>query len=151
MMDLATHTPGVKRVAAKSIDFFVFIFIAVVFPRVLGPLLGFAYTLLADGIRIGPFKGQSFGKMVMGLRVMNRVSKDPAGLRDSMIRNAPIGVITFFSIIPFWGWFIMFVMGIPMILIEAYLLFRANHGHRLGDVMADTEVVICETRLWTST
>jgi len=151
MMDLSKRTPGVQRVTAKCIDLFIFIFLAAVLPAVVGPLLGFAYTMLGDSIQAGAFKGQSVGKMVIGLRVMSTRTREPATLRDSFIRNSPIGIVTFFSIIPFWGWLIMIVLGPPLMLIEAYLLFRVEKGHRLGDVMADTEVVPCETRLWNST
>lgn len=146
-----TKPSNSKRLAAKTIDLLVFVFLAIVLPNVFGPLIGFLYTLVADGIRVGAFKGQSLGKMIIGLRVTNRVTHEAGGLRESVIRNAPVGVVTFFSIIPFWGWLIMLVLGIPMVLIEAFLLIRTENGHRLGDVMADTEVILCDTKLWNST
>ena len=136
---------------AKSIDLLVFVFVAIVLPKVFGPLIGFIYTMAGDAIKVSAFSGQSVGKMAVGLKVISRVSGQPASLRESMIRNTPIGIVTFFSIIPFWGWFIMIVLGIPMILIETFLLIRAEKGHRLGDVMADTEVIHCDTKLWNST
>ncbi|MCM0606866.1 MAG: RDD family protein [Xanthomonadaceae bacterium] len=140
-----------KRIVAKSVDLLVFVFAAIVLPQFFGPLIGFIYTMVGDAIGVSVFRGQSFGKMVVGLKVVSRVSGQPAGLRDSIIRNAPIGVATFFSIIPFWGWLIMVVMGVPMLLIEAFLLMRTEQGHRLGDVMADTEVVHSDHKLWNST
>ena len=59
-----------------------------------------------------------------------------------MIRNAPVGVATFFAIIPVWGWLILLLVGIPLLLIEGYLMFRVESRQRLGDVMADTEVIL---------
>lgn len=58
-----------------------------------------------------------------------------------MIRNAPIGVATFFGIIPFWGWIILVLLGIPLLALEVYLMVTLANGGRLGDVMADTHVV----------
>ena len=109
----------------------------------LGPLLGFAYSLLADGCNLGAFHGQSLGKKLMGLRVYSLLHWPlrPASYRDSLLRNAPVGVATFFAIIPVWGWLILGLIGIPMMLMEIYLMASVHTGHRLGDVMGDTEVV----------
>ena len=46
-----------------------------------------------------------------------------------------------FSIFPFWGWIFSILIAPPLILLEVYLLFKLDSGHRLGDVMADTSVV----------
>jgi hypothetical protein len=53
-----------------------------------------------------------------------------------------VGLCTFFAIIPIWGWIILFLVGIPLMAIEIYLLARVETRQRLGDVMADTEVVV---------
>ena len=45
------------------------------------------------------------------------------------------------AIIPFWGWIIAIAIGIPLTLLEVYLLYKLDSGHRLGDVMADTTVI----------
>ena len=140
----------VKRVLAKFVDLFVVMLVsyAVIYP--LGPLLGFLYSILADALPIKGFEGQSLGKRAFKLRavstkpgVWKSASDAPARLtyRDSMFRNAPVGVATFFALIPVWGWAILLIIGFPMMIVEVYLLVRAPRGQRLGDVMADTEVV----------
>ncbi len=130
-----------NRVVAKLIDLALVIAVSVLLPYPLGPLLGFLYSLLGDGLNFGPFKGQSIGKKVMGLQVLNPLQHRPANLKDSLFRNMPVGVATFFAIIPIWGWLILGLIGIPLMAMEIYLMMTVEAGHRLGDVMGDTEVV----------
>ena len=77
--------------------------------------------------------------MQMHIRVMS--GKNPAGLKTSVIRNAPVGLVTFFMIIPVWGWILSLLIGIPLALVEISLLIRAERRQRLGDVMAESVVV----------
>lgn len=130
-----------NRVFAKVIDFVVVVMVAAIVPYPLGPFLGFLYSLLADGMNFGPFKGQSIGKRLLKLRVIQVVRHEPAQWKDSLFRNAPVGVATFFAIIPIWGWLILVVIGLPLLIMEIYLMSTVDTGHRLGDVMGDTEVV----------
>jgi uncharacterized RDD family membrane protein YckC len=132
-----------SRVAAKLIDLFLVVFIGAVpiLPYPLGPLLGFAYSLAGDGIQKGPFFGQSVGKKLMKLRVVRKGTDEPASWRDSALRNAPVGVATFFAIIPVWGWIILILIGLPLMIMEIYLMLSVETGQRLGDVMGDTEVI----------
>jgi len=132
-----------SRVAAKMIDLFLVVFIGAVpiLPYPLGPLLGFAYSLFGDGIQKGPFSGQSVGKKLMKLRVVRKGTQTPASWRDSALRNAPVGVATFFAIIPVWGWLILILIGLPLMIMEVYLMLSVETGQRLGDVMGDTEVI----------
>lgn len=136
-----TRTPISHRIAAKSLDFIVVVAFASILPYPLGPLAGFLYSLFADGLRFGPFQGQSVGKKLLKLRVINLKTRHPAGPRESLFRNAPVGVATFFAIIPVWGWIILTLLGVPLLCLEVYLMFTVHEGHRLGDVMGDTEVV----------
>lgn len=147
LLSLTTRTRPIRRVVAKFIDLFVVMLasIAVIYP--LGPLVGFLYSILADAIPFKGFEGQSLGKKLMRLRVVStkvgssRVGRVRLTYRESIIRNAPVGVATFFALIPVWGWFILALIGFPLMVVEIYLLARAPGGQRLGDVMADTEVV----------
>lgn len=130
------------RVAAKGIDLLIFFFLAVLLPYPLGPLLGFVYSLSADSFSFGPFRGQSVGKKLMKLQVRStKRGGETASFKESLLRNAPVGVVTFFGMIPIWGWFILFLIGLPLFLIEVYLMAKVGAGQRLGDVMGDTEVV----------
>ncbi|MCM2321704.1 MAG: RDD family protein [Oligoflexia bacterium] len=130
-----------NRVAAKMIDILLIIAVAAILPYPLGPLLGFLYSLVADGLSFGPFSGQSVGKRIMKLRVVHVRTRAPATYRDSLLRNTPVGVATFFAIIPVWGWLILVLLGVPLMIMEVYLMVSVEAGHRLGDVMGDTEVI----------
>lgn len=130
-----------NRVIAKAIDLLIVFLLAMVLFYPLGPLFGFLYSLLSDGMDFGPFKGQSVGKKIMGFRVVSLVRREPANFKDSALRNMPVGLVTFFALIPFWGWIIMALLGIPLMLMEVYLMLRVETHHRLGDLMGDTEVV----------
>lgn len=105
-----------------------------------GPLLGFLYSLFGDALPPSP--GQSLGKKILKVRVVSTLNPNaPISYRTSLYRNAPVGVATFFALIPVWGWAILVLIGLPMMIIEIYLIVKAPRGQRLGDVMADTEVV----------
>jgi uncharacterized RDD family membrane protein YckC len=130
-----------NRIAAKMIDLALVFFVAMILPYPFGPLLGFLYSILGDGLDFKGRAGASLGKRMMGLRVVQVINQRPATWRDSALRNTPVGVATFFAIIPVWGWLIAGLIGLPLMFIEVYLILTVETGHRLGDVMADTEVV----------
>ncbi len=131
----------IHRVLAKLIDLLiVFILSAFLFYPV-GPLLGFCYSLFGDGLNFKNFQGQSIGKKLFSLQVQSMIRKKPAHWKDSAVRNSPVGVATFFAIIPIWGWLILALIGLPLMVMEIYLMLRSESGHRLGDVMGDTEVI----------
>ena len=92
-------------------------------------------------MNFGPFHGQSVGKKIMRLQVINIGRQAPIKVRDSVFRNAPVGIATFFAIIPLWGWLILALIGVPLMVMEVYLMLSVESGHRLGDVMGDTEVI----------
>jgi len=129
------------RVIAKMIDLVLVMLVAAVVTYPAGPILGFFYSLASDGMNFGPFRGQSVGKKVMRLQVRHLSNQRPAQIRDSFLRNAPVGVVTFFSIIPIWGWLVLVLLGVPLMIMEIYLMLSVGNGHRLGDVMGDTEVI----------
>ena len=135
------HSKVLNRVIAKIIDIFIFVTIAAILPYPLGPLAGFFYSICADGIQWGGFNGQSIGKRIMGLRVIHLPEGRTATMKDAAYRNAPVGVATFFALIPIWGWLILALIGIPLMVMEIYLMLTVATSHRLGDVMADTEVI----------
>jgi uncharacterized RDD family membrane protein YckC len=150
-----------NRVLAKLVDILLVFTMAAVLPYPVGPLAGFIYSLVADGLKWPRVQGQSVGKRFFKLRVVSIVSRNigepggggmadtetlikeryPASVRASVLRNAPVGVATFFAIIPVWGWLILGLIGIPLMIMEVYLMVTLESGHRLGDVMGDTEVI----------
>src|SRR4051812_47912478 len=92
-----------NRVLAKAADMLVVVAFGALVPYPLGPFLGFLYSLLGDGIRFRRFTGQSVGKRIFKLQVWSTRRRASGNLRDSLIRNIPIGVATFFALIPIWG------------------------------------------------
>jgi uncharacterized RDD family membrane protein YckC len=133
----AIKVSTITRCSAKGVDLFVVMLVSVVLPYPLGVLLGLGYTLIHDGLR----KGQSLGKWIFNLKTIDLKKDTPCTMRESVIRNAPLGVAVFFGIIPFWGWIILVLLGIPLIILEVYLMTTLANGGRLGDVMADTKVI----------
>ena len=131
-----------NRVAAKSIDLLIIMASSAVLPYPAGPLFGFVYSLFADGSAFPGFQGQSIGKKLLGLQVVSTLTGKPAHFKESALRNSPVAVATFFGIIPVWGWLILGLIGVPLMIMEIYLMLSVATGHRLGDVMGDTEVLI---------
>lgn len=124
------------RYIAKFIDILIAWALALILPPV-GPLTGLLFIFIADGFK----GGQSPGKKLIGLKVIHRLTSEPISFKESMIRNIPFAIAYFFFIIPFLGWFLFIVVGIPIFLFESYFVCEAERGMRVGDVMADTIVV----------
>ena len=133
------YAPVSKRIFAKFIDLFIVIFLGFLWRGGPGSILGFFYSIVADGLPIPNMSGQSFGKKWMHLKVMS--GSGAGGLKTSLIRNAPVGLVTFFMIIPFWGWILSLLIGVPLCLIEVSLMIRADRHQRLGDVMGESVVM----------
>lgn len=129
------NTPKFARLIAKAIDLFIVLILAMLFYP-LGLVLAIFYLSLADSLH----EGQSVGKRIIGFAVISLEDGKPCSVKQSVIRNLPITIPLSFATVPFWGW-IFFTFSIPLILLEVYLLFKLDSGHRLGDVMADTTVI----------
>jgi len=124
------------RLIAKAIDLFIVLILSIfVYP--VGVILSLIYIAVSDSLQ----NGQSVGKKFMGFAVISLEDGSPCSLKQSFIRNLPILVPLFFAIVPLWGWIIALLLGIPLFVLEIYLLFKLDSGHRLGDVMADTSVM----------
>lgn len=146
-MEMKASVP--HRVFAKLIDLtLVWLFAwALPVPYPVGPLIGFLYSIGADSLKFGSPRSQSVGKRIMKLQTVSTVrrsadgTRQPTNLKESIFRNGPVGVATFFALIPFWGWLIVILIGVPLMVMEVYLMLSVEGGHRLGDVMGDTEVI----------
>jgi hypothetical protein len=66
-------------------------------------------------------------------------------LKNVALRNLPVGVATFFQIIPVLGWILLVFIGVPLMAFEIWLMIRIPGSHRLGDVLGDTEVVSADS------
>ena len=84
-------------------------------------VVGALYLLLRDSVR-----GQSLGKFFMGLVVINVETGRPCTLRDSVWRNAML-------VIP--------GANVVAVFLESITIVRDPQGQRLGDKVAQTQVV----------
>jgi uncharacterized RDD family membrane protein YckC len=122
---------GLARVA----DFTLAWIVAQTAPQV-GPLLAALYLLVADGL----MSGQSIGKKIFGVRTVVVPRRAPAGWHESILRNAPFALVAVFYAVPLL-WPVLFVVGLPIVGFEAYMIFTDRLGIRIGDIFADTQVV----------
>jgi len=136
-----------KRVFAKVIDLLLVLFLGRTPLGGAGSVLGFLYSIAADSFSFKKIQGQSLGKKILRIRVASGHGHQTrmARLKTSVVRNAPVGIVTFLMIIPVWGWILSLLIGIPFFLIELSLMIRADRHQRLGDVMAESVVLDCET------
>lgn len=121
-----------NRFIAKLIDLLIVAAVSKLVPPV-GVLAGLAYILLADGFG----GGRSVGKGLIGLQTIVPRVREPAGFRESIIRNLPCGLAQLAFEIPYVGW-----IGWGAILsFEALLVIGNEQGRRLGDEIAKTHVL----------
>ena len=136
LLESAIKVARFSRLLAKAIDMFIVLVLSIFFyPG--GIILALGYMTFADAIQ----NGQSVGKKFIGFRVISLEDGTPCSVKQSFIRNLPIIIPLFLAIIPFWGWVLAFFLGVPMLALEVYLLYKLDSGHRFGDVMADTSVM----------
>ena len=102
-----------------------------------GIVIAFLYVLFADGM----LQGQSPGKKIFGVKVVFLPTRSGARHRDSVLRNAPFGLILILSMMPELGARAFFA-GLAVIgSIEALQCLRDKEGVRLGDTWAQTQVI----------
>jgi uncharacterized RDD family membrane protein YckC len=120
-----------QRFVARAIDLLVAAALAhLVVP--VGFFAGLVYLLIADGV----VPGRSLGKGLIGLRVVSGDGQ-PAALRESILRNLPLGMGYLLFIVPWIGW----LLAGAVVLLEGLLVFGNPRGRRLGDELADTQVI----------
>jgi uncharacterized RDD family membrane protein YckC len=129
-----------KRVFAKLIDLAVIIFLGLAWKGGAGSVLGFLYALMADGLPFESWAGQSLGKKILRIRV---IQSAPAtnSMKSSVLRNLSMAVIALLMAIPFMGWLLAVMIGVPVAFVETSLMIRAEKHQRLGDVMAESYVI----------
>lgn len=88
------------------------------------------YSLLRDGI----YQGQSLGKLICGLMVINVEKNQPCNLIGSILRNAPGFATVLVSFLLIYCVFIL-------LLIEPVAAISNETGLRLGDRWAKTQVI----------
>jgi len=126
---------------AKGLDMIILVVIALVFSVIwypLGAIAAICYALFQDALD----NGNSLGKMVIGLKVISYPREGaPINWKISAMRNLSFAIFTLFAVIPVMGWILMLLVGVPLLMFEAYLIYNLDSGYRLGDVIAGTKVV----------
>jgi uncharacterized RDD family membrane protein YckC len=113
-----------KRLYAALLDGFLVLsvfFASVTSGNVAYAMAAAAYALLRDGVH-----GQSFGKFILGLVVINIQTGEAAGWQDSIRRNAVL-------LLP--------GANLAAVVLETRMLLRDPQGQRLGDRFAQTQVI----------
>lgn len=136
LLKSAINVARLSRLSAKAIDLFIVLILSIFFYP-LGILLSVLYMGICDSLQ----NGQSVGKKLIGFAVISLEDGTPCSARQSAVRNLPIILPLLLAVIPFWGWILSFLIGVPLMLLEVYLIYKLDSGHRLGDVMADTSVM----------
>ena len=134
-----------NRVIARTLDFIIVMALLEIVPG-LGYFAGLAYLLLSDGL----FHGRSVGKKLMGLRVGvsydhgNMISE--SGYKESVYRNFPFAVAYLLAgivwNIPVLGGILSFIIVAAVLVFEGLVMLGSENGRRLGDEIANTQVVI---------
>jgi uncharacterized RDD family membrane protein YckC len=101
------------------------------------PAIATIYFLLRDSI----FDGQSVGKRLLGLRVVDVKTSQPGARRESILRNFPLALAFFLPIVPVIGHLLGAGTALFVFSMEAIAIFTDRDGRRLGDKFAGTIVV----------
>ena len=128
------------RFMAKAIDGAIWFLLTLLVPPA-GTVFGVLYWLLCDGL----FGGASPGKHAVGLLVLQKDERRPVTLKESTLRNLPFAIPAFLLLLPL-GHIFCAVVGIPVVLLEAYFLMSDPEQVRLGDVFGDSRVVSARPR-----
>ena len=133
------HTSVFQRFVAKGIDLTVITAVYFLGKAVWPPIGVFAAVILS-AVHDALGNGQSVGKRIIGLRVVDEYSGVSCSVQNSILRNFPLVGICLFAPFPFLFGLAM-VAIIPIGLLEVYLIINIESGVRLGDVMGNTLVV----------
>lgn len=132
MSDEVKRAGLLLRAFAKALDFILIAAAAEIVPKA-GFFAGLAYILIGDGL----FDGRSVGKLLMGLRVVSATASEPCSMKESIMRNAPLGAGLLLLKLPWIGWIFLVVICV----VEFLILLGSRNGMRLGDELAGTTVI----------
>lgn len=134
--DLYPKANVLNRFIAKSIDLLIVAALFELSSRI-GFIAGVMYLLLADGFS----QGRSAGKWLIGLQTFVPSRQSTCTFRDSILRNGTLGLAYLLFLIPYVGW----LFTVAILILEALLVIGNGKGYRLGDEIAGTQVLECET------
>lgn len=122
----------ILRAFAKILDFILIAALAEIVPKA-GFYAGLSYLLISDGL----FNGRSIGKRLMGLNVVSVTTGSPCSMKESILRNAPLGAGLLLYKLPFIGWIFIVLVSV----IEFLMIVGSKDKMRLGDELAKTVVI----------
>lgn len=132
-------TTLLQRFTAKGIDILL-VTVLYFIGKAISPIFGALLASIFAGIQDSLGQGQSIGKRIMGLRVLDEYTGGSCSFQNSILRNIPLWL--FFLLLPvefIWGLSLLAI--VPIFLLEIYLLANIETGVRLGDVLGNTQVV----------
>lgn len=138
------RTSVFSRIIAKGIDCLVVVAIFFL-GKALWPLLGVGLAVLWCAFQDAMGEGQSVGKRIMGLRVMEGQSSQACGYGCSMLRNIPFVLAVVFGSSPLL-WVLFVLVVVPLLAFELFVILSVDSGIRLGDVLGNTMVIEYEDR-----
>jgi uncharacterized RDD family membrane protein YckC len=136
MSDEVKRAGLLLRVFAKILDFILIAAVSEIIPRA-GFYAGLSYLLISDGL----FEGRSIGKVLIGIRVVSTESKEPCTVKESIMRNAFLGVGLLPYKLPLIGSWIGWIFIVLVCSLEFLILLGSKEGMRLGDELAKTTVI----------
>lgn len=128
-----------QRGLAKGIDLLLataFYFIGAVFWKPIGTLFAVVFLAVQDSMG----NGQSIGKRIVGLRVIDDDTGLSCPIWNAVLRNAPFLLLWVLAFVPVF-WALALFIAVPVVILECYLIYMIDSGVRLGDVMGNTLVV----------
>jgi uncharacterized RDD family membrane protein YckC len=127
------------RFIARTIDLVIVVALYEIIPTI-GYFAGLVYLLIADGL----FEGRSVGKRLIGLKVVLAEGMN-CGYKESIFRNFPFAVgfilCGIFGAVPLIGWLMSFIIIVVILAFESLVIIGSDDGKRLGDEIANTQVV----------
>ena len=130
----------IKRALAAIIDGVVMTILTLI--PLLGKLLALIYLLLRDGLDFDFMRHRSLGKSLMKLKPVTLAGED-LDLGTSAKRNITLALGSLAQLIKGWAflsWLLM-LAAIVVGLYEVYLVITDDKGRRLGDRLAETQVI----------
>jgi uncharacterized RDD family membrane protein YckC len=132
------NAPTATRLISKIIDL---VLIAALFylGKVIALPIGLGAAILYALFQDALGRGQSIGKRLCGLKVVDIRTEEPCSFQQSFLRNFPLALGLAFSAFSLL-WVFLALLVVPVCVLEVYLVTRLITGIRLGDVLGHTVV-----------